>query len=118
MRRSNRFMSATTCGTSFVQPQRVIGAPWSFSPERWWRRKGQTKAPSSQWLFRFHWALFTALTPFWRCRESDQRCLRLHCQTSHLRGIPDSCMALSLAPAFGAAPSSLNEPSDLSLIHI
>ena len=24
-----------------------------------------------------HWALVTALTPFWRCRESDQRCLRL-----------------------------------------
>ena len=22
-----------------------------------------------------HWALVTALTPFWRCRESDQRCL-------------------------------------------
>ena len=21
-----------------------------------------------------HWALVTALTPFWRCRESDQRC--------------------------------------------
>ena len=35
-----------------MQPQRVIGAPWSFSPEPWWRRKAQTKAPSSQWLFR------------------------------------------------------------------
>ena len=53
MRRSNRFMSAQYCGTSFVQPQRVIGAPWSFPPEPWWKRKGQTKAPTSQWLFRW-----------------------------------------------------------------
>ena len=60
---------------SFVQLHRFIGTSMPFH-----RRQGGTGRRRRRLLLTNgfsvdHWALVTALTPFWRCGESDQRYL-------------------------------------------
>ena len=69
------FVALQHRGMSFVQLYRFIGTPMPFH-----RRQGGTGRRRRRLLLTNgfsvdHWVLVTALTPFWRCGESDQRYL-------------------------------------------
>ena len=60
-------------GKSFVQSRRVIGIPGLFRLSHGGTGKRRRRLLLSNGCSVEHWALVTALTPFWRCRELDQR---------------------------------------------
>ena len=55
-----------------------LALPVRFHPSHGGTGRRRRRLLLSDGCFVHHWALITALTPFWRCRESDQRCLRFH----------------------------------------